>query len=74
MIPETVPASSLTTSTGHHGTSAEPCPPTRAYVQRRTNQGLSKLDIMRCLKRYIAREVYHHLTSLQPITPTTCPK
>ena len=49
-------------------------PPTRAYVQRRTNQGLSKLDIMRCLKRYIAREVYHHLTSLQPTTPTPCPK
>jgi transposase len=49
-------------------------PPTRAYVQRRTKQGLSKLDIMRCLKRYIAREVYHHLTSLQPTTPTPCPK
>jgi transposase len=26
-------------------------PPTRAYVERRTKQGLSKLDIMRCLKR-----------------------
>jgi transposase len=39
-----------------------------------TGQGLSKLDIMRCLKRYIAREVYHHLTSLQPTTPTPCPK
>jgi transposase len=38
-------------------------PPTRAYVQRRTKQGLSKPDIMRCLKRYIAREVYHYLTS-----------
>jgi transposase len=49
-------------------------PPTRAYVERRTKQGLSKLDIMRCLKRYIAREVYHHLTSLQPTTPTACPK
>ena len=24
-------------------------PPTRAYVERRTKQGLSKLDIMRCL-------------------------
>jgi transposase len=23
-------------------------PPTRAYVERRTTQGLSKLDIMRC--------------------------
>jgi transposase len=43
-------------------------PPTRTYVERRTNQGLSKLDILRCLKRYIAREIYHHLTSLQPTT------
>ena len=31
---------------------------TRAYVTRRTQQGLSKRDIMRCLKRYVAREVY----------------
>ncbi len=49
-------------------------PPTRAYVERRTKQGLSKLDIMRCLKRYIAREIYHQLTSPPPTTPTTCPK
>ena len=44
-------------------------PPTRAYVERRTKQGLSKLDIMRCLKRYIAREVYHHLTSPPTLPP-----
>jgi transposase len=49
-------------------------PPTRAYVERRTKQGLSKLDIMRCLKRYIAREIYHHLTNPPAITPATCPK
>jgi transposase len=49
-------------------------PPTRAYVERRTKQGLSKLDIMRCLKRYIAREIYHHLTDPPATTPTTCPK
>ena len=49
-------------------------PPTRTYVQRRTNQGLSKLDILRCLKRYIAREVYQHLTSPPAPTPTACPK
>ena len=49
-------------------------PPTRAYVERRTKQGLSKLDIMRCLKRYIARKVYHHLTDPPAITPATCPK
>jgi hypothetical protein len=31
---------------------------TRAYVDRRTTQGLSKKEIMRCLKRYIVREVH----------------
>lgn len=31
---------------------------TRVYVERRTGQGLSKKDIMRCLKRHVAREVY----------------
>jgi transposase len=31
---------------------------TRAYVERRTAQGLSKPEIIRCLKRYVAREVY----------------
>ena len=31
---------------------------TRAYVARRTAQGLSKKEIMRCLKRYIVREVH----------------
>jgi transposase len=36
-------------------------PPTRAYVQRRTQEGLSKKEIIRCLKRYAAREVYPHL-------------
>jgi transposase len=31
---------------------------TRAYVARRTAQGLSKKEIMRCLKRYVVREVH----------------
>jgi transposase len=31
---------------------------TQTYVQRRTTEGLSKAEIIRCLKRYIAREVY----------------
>jgi transposase len=34
---------------------------TRTYVTRRTNEGLSKREIIRCLKRYVAREVYRHL-------------
>jgi transposase len=33
-------------------------PDTRAYVERRTKDGKSKKAIMRCLKRYIAREIY----------------
>ena len=34
---------------------------TRAYVERRTIEGRSKPEIMRVLKRYVAREVYRHL-------------
>lgn len=37
--------------------------PTIAYVQRRTAEGLTKKDIIRCLKRYLAREVYRLLPS-----------
>ena len=33
-------------------------PRTRDYVERRTKQGLSKKEIIRCLKRYIVRDVY----------------
>ena len=50
---------------GHH-------PPTRAYVERRTAEGLSKKEIIRCLKRYVAREVYPRLRAAadwQPQTP-----
>ena len=32
--------------------------PTKTYMQRRTQEGLSKREIIRCLKRYVAREVY----------------
>lgn len=34
---------------------------TKAYVERRTRDGKSKREIMRCLKRYVAREVYRAL-------------
>jgi len=36
---------------------------TKAYVARRSAEGLGKREIMRCLKRYVAREVYHVLLS-----------
>lgn len=34
------------------------CPATRAYAVRRTSEGLSKPEIIRCLKRYLIREVF----------------
>jgi transposase len=37
------------------------CQRTRAYAKRRTAEGKTKREIMRCLKRYIAREVYNAL-------------
>ncbi len=43
--------------------------PTRDYMARRTAEGKSKNEVMRCLKRYIAREVFN---ALQP--PPTTPK
>jgi hypothetical protein len=36
---------------------------TKSYVARRTAEGRSKREIMRCLKRYVAREVYKVLTA-----------
>lgn len=51
------------------------CPRTRAYRDRRTQHGMSAKEIIRCLKRYIAREVHKLLmtcmnTTPQPITTT----
>jgi transposase len=34
---------------------------TRTYVTRRRDEGLSTREIMRCLKRYVARETFKHL-------------
>ena len=42
--------------------------PTRDYMARRIAEGKSKNEVMRCLKRYIAREVFH---ALQPPRSTT---
>ena len=33
-------------------------PRTKAYVERRTREGMSNKEIHRCLKRYIVRELY----------------
>ena len=39
------------------------CPRTRAYVVRRRAEGKTPREIRRCLKRYIARELYRTLTT-----------
>lgn len=48
---------------------------TQEYVARRTAQGMTKKDIIRCLKRFVAREVYKHLPGPhirpQHLQPTT---
>jgi transposase len=45
------------------------CPRTRAYAARRTAEGKTAREIRRCLKRYIARELYRQLTqSMKPLT------
>ena len=36
---------------------------TRTYVARRREEGLSTPEIIRCLKRYVARQTYKHLTT-----------
>jgi transposase len=35
---------------------------TRRYVTRRRDKGLNTAEIMRCLKRYVARQTYKHLS------------
>lgn len=44
--------------------------PTKIYVARRTAEGKTKAEIMRCLKRYLARQVYR---SLLPGAPSATP-
>jgi transposase len=45
-------------------------PATQAYVKRRTAEGKSRREIMRCLKRYVAREVFTAITNPPADLPT----
>ena len=42
---------------------------TQAYMRRRTTEGMSKAEVIRCLKRYVAREVF---TALQNAITLPC--
>ena len=44
---------------------------TRAYLARRTTaEGKSRREILRCLKRYVAREVYRILVARGGLPPS----
>jgi len=45
--------------------------PTRDYLERRTAEGRTKREIIRCLKRYIAREIFNALPKPAPSLDTT---
>jgi transposase len=47
--------------------------PTIDYVARRTTEGKTKREIIRCLKRYLAREIYHTLNARPDPTVTVVP-
>ena len=44
---------------------------TQAYMRRRTSEGMSKAEVIRCLKRCLAREVFSTLRNTDHIAQTT---
>jgi transposase len=44
--------------------------PTKAYVARRLAEGKSKQEIIRCLKRYVVREVFAALPDVRQANST----
>ena len=44
--------------------------PTRDYTQRRRTKGKTDREIRRCLKRYIARQLYRQLESTHGVDST----
>ncbi len=50
-------------------------PPTLEYMRRRRAEGKSKTEIIRCLKRYVSREIYGYLCGKPKLlnTPSTTP-
>jgi len=44
-------------------------PETRAYIERRVTEGKTKREAIRCLKRHIARQIWHLLYTAEPASP-----
>jgi transposase len=49
------------------------CPTTKEYIARRTAADKSSREIQRCLKRYIARELFRALNANTTLTAPTEP-
>ena len=49
-------------------------PPTRDYIERRRSEGKTTREAIRCLKRYLARRVWHLLQAARPIPDQTTNK
>jgi transposase len=48
-------------------------PETRGYIERRVSEGKTKREALRCLKRHIARQIWHLLYNTQPTTARPLP-
>ncbi|WP_406486115.1 IS110 family transposase [Streptomyces phaeochromogenes] len=46
---------------------------THLYLERRTKQGMSKREIIRCLKRYVAREIYGQIQRTPALAASSPP-
>lgn len=44
-------------------------PDTRTYIERRVSEGKTKREAIRCLKRHLARQIWHLLYNTQPGAP-----
>ena len=44
-------------------------PGTRTYIEKRTAEGRTPREIRRCLKRYLARQIYRHLNAATASPP-----
>ncbi len=47
------------------------CPQTAAYLARKQAEGKTRMEALRCLKRHLARRVWHLLRDDQPLPPST---
>jgi transposase len=48
-------------------------PPARAFLERKQAEGKSRSEALRCLKRHLARRVWHAMRDEHPVTPTRKP-